>query len=122
MRSGMYACCSIFLGNRHFFGAYLKFGRVFKMFLDRAQFRRADQRFAIFFWEGRGNLNFKVDLFDHAAEITMHALNNADAGAVEAALAAETEYIDPGAGADRAQKHCKGGRGRTFAATTGWLV
>ena len=71
------------------------------MLLDRAQFSRADQGWAIFFGEGWGNLNFQIDLTNHTTEwIAVHALHDADAVGWQATLLTKTQHVDPGAGAN----------------------
>ena len=82
------------------------------MLLDRAQLRRTDQGRQIFFREGRRNLDLQADLAYHAAErIAVHALDDADAFGGQAALFAEAQYVNPGAGADRGQEDPKGSGG-----------
>ena len=71
------------------------------MFLDRAQFGRADERVAIFFREARRNLNFQIDLLNYATETAVDALHDADTVCGQSTLLAEAQHIDPGAGANR---------------------
>ena len=75
------------------------------MSFDLAQLRGANQRAAIFFGEGRGNEDLKVDLVDHAGDrVGMAALHDVDSVRVESALLAEAKDVDSGARRDRGEE------------------
>ena len=90
------------LGGFDCFGRNLEFGRILKMLLDRAQLRRLDQRRTILLREIGRNLDFQVDLANHAVHrVGMNTLHDAHALGRDTALLAETQYVNTGAGTNR---------------------
>lgn len=69
--------------------------------LNLALLRGTYQCLVIFFREIRGNLDFQIQLFQRAGHtVGFHALYDPDAFSGQLALLAETQHVNPRAGAD----------------------